>query len=445
MSARREACPVASHGAVLFRTAAGMVGSPAGDTASGSAGAKRVARPAASAALLAVTAAVAVGCASHVVQPEPAPPRDGLCGDEPGVCLLGTPAPLDEGGAALGWQCLGLDGGANVACALPSAAPPLAALEGGLTQPSAAPAAAQSVAGAGPRPAGGAQRGGTRPAARQPRPRGRIGDLLAAKGRRTPAQRKVGSRLLERAAAEALRRSGQPLPQDRELAAGGVSEPGQAEDGRVLVDIRADVTPAVLARIRELGGAVVNSVPRYRAIRALLPLPSRRAARRARRDPDDPHRRRGRDPQGRHVRGRRRPPGGPGAADAPRRRHGRRDRRALQRRPDAARPAGVGRRAGAGDGAAWAGGSRGRGHRDARDRPRPRAGRRPVLRDGVRRRGAVRREHRGAVRGGGPTSSSTTSSISGRLTCRTTSSRRASTRRSPTAASSSPPPATTAT
>ena len=274
MSARREACPVASHGAVLFRTAAGLVGSPAGDTASGSAGAKRVARPAASAALLAVTAAVAVGCASHVVQPEPAPPRDGLCGDEPGVCLLGTPAPLDEGGAALGWQCLGLEGGANVACALPSAAPPLAALEGGLTQPSAAPAAAQSVAGPGPRPAGGAQRGGTRPAARQPRPRGRIGDLLAAKARRTPAQRKVGSRLLERAAAEALRRSGEPLPQDRELAAGGVSEPGQAEDGRVLVDIRADVTPAVLARIRELGGAVVNSVPRYRAIRALLPLPS---------------------------------------------------------------------------------------------------------------------------------------------------------------------------
>ena len=40
----------------------------------------------------------------------------------------------------------------------------------------------------------------------------------------------------------------------------------------MLVDIRADVTPAVLARIRDLGGAVVNSVPRYRSIRARLPL-----------------------------------------------------------------------------------------------------------------------------------------------------------------------------
>ena len=39
-----------------------------------------------------------------------------------------------------------------------------------------------------------------------------------------------------------------------------------------MVDIRADVTPAVLARIQSLGGTVVNSVPKYRAIRARLPL-----------------------------------------------------------------------------------------------------------------------------------------------------------------------------
>ena len=39
-----------------------------------------------------------------------------------------------------------------------------------------------------------------------------------------------------------------------------------------MVDIRADVTPEVLARIRDLGGTVINSVPRYRAIRARLPL-----------------------------------------------------------------------------------------------------------------------------------------------------------------------------
>ena len=39
----------------------------------------------------------------------------------------------------------------------------------------------------------------------------------------------------------------------------------------VTVDIRADVTPEVLARIRDLGGTLINSVPRYRAIRAHLP------------------------------------------------------------------------------------------------------------------------------------------------------------------------------
>jgi hypothetical protein len=40
----------------------------------------------------------------------------------------------------------------------------------------------------------------------------------------------------------------------------------------VAVDIRADVTPAVLERIRTLGGRVINSVGRYRAIRAHVPL-----------------------------------------------------------------------------------------------------------------------------------------------------------------------------
>ena len=38
------------------------------------------------------------------------------------------------------------------------------------------------------------------------------------------------------------------------------------------MDIRTDVTPAVLERIRALGGRVINSVGRYRAIRARLPL-----------------------------------------------------------------------------------------------------------------------------------------------------------------------------
>ena len=81
---------------------------------------------------------------------------------------------------------------------------------------------------------------------------------LAAKAQRTPAQRKVSSQLLDaRRAAVAARRQ----------AKGEV-----VEDELVMVDIRADVTSAVLARIRALRGTVINSVARYRAIRARLPL-----------------------------------------------------------------------------------------------------------------------------------------------------------------------------
>lgn len=46
----------------------------------------------------------------------------------------------------------------------------------------------------------------------------------------------------------------------------------QAAAALVTVDIRADVTPAVLARIQTLGGTVLSSVPKYRAIRARLSL-----------------------------------------------------------------------------------------------------------------------------------------------------------------------------
>ncbi|PWU15848.1 MAG: hypothetical protein C5B50_14830 [Verrucomicrobia bacterium] len=43
-------------------------------------------------------------------------------------------------------------------------------------------------------------------------------------------------------------------------------------DGRVLVDITAKVTPGLLAQIRRDGGEVVNSFPRFRAIRAKLQI-----------------------------------------------------------------------------------------------------------------------------------------------------------------------------
>ena len=84
--------------------------------------------------------------------------------------------------------------------------------------------------------------------------------LLGTKAQRTPAQRKVSSQLLDaQRAAVAARRQVQ-----------GAS----VADELVTVDIRTDITPAVLARIRALGGTVINSVSRYRAIRARLPLAS---------------------------------------------------------------------------------------------------------------------------------------------------------------------------
>ena len=104
--------------------------------------------------------------------------------------------------------------------------------------------------------------------AQQPPPQAvrQIEALLAAKAQRTPAQRKVNSQLLDASG------SGQPS------GPAGSTRPRaadpDAEPERVTVDIRADVTPAVLRRIRTLGGTVIDSVPKYRAIRAELPLAS---------------------------------------------------------------------------------------------------------------------------------------------------------------------------
>ena len=220
--------PFPLPGAVLFRSVAGPGGAgPATDLAG--ARSKRTGRLA-SPALLAVVAAVAAGCASRVVQPPaPAPP---------------PPAEVEPAAAA------------RPAVARPAVAAGIAA---------AAPGRETAEAGQG---------GGTRPEAPAPRARGRIRDLLAAKARRTPAQRKVGSRLLELAAVRALRGSRESPPPDIGPPAQLAPEEGQSEDDRLLVDIRAAVSPAVLARIRELGGAVVTSLPRYQAIRALLPLSS---------------------------------------------------------------------------------------------------------------------------------------------------------------------------
>ena len=84
-----------------------------------------------------------------------------------------------------------------------------------------------------------------------------IESRLEAKAQRTPAQRKVSSQLLDA---------------QRAAVARGQATGTDTADEMVTVDIRADVTPAVLERIRALGGTVITSVERYRAIRARLPL-----------------------------------------------------------------------------------------------------------------------------------------------------------------------------
>ena len=89
--------------------------------------------------------------------------------------------------------------------------------------------------------------------------------ILAAKARRTSAQRKVGSQLLEARRVVSGMSSRDGAGRRQALLTSTLEE-------RWVVDIRADVTPEVLDRIQALGGSVIDTVPRYRAIRARLPL-----------------------------------------------------------------------------------------------------------------------------------------------------------------------------
>jgi len=81
----------------------------------------------------------------------------------------------------------------------------------------------------------------------------------------TPVQRKIGSNLL----LETKQRLGQAM-------AAGMPALRQAiavdRSGLVLVDIKATVTDALLKRIGDLGGQVVNSFANVGAIRARVPL-----------------------------------------------------------------------------------------------------------------------------------------------------------------------------
>ena len=108
-----------------------------------------------------------------------------------------------------------------------------------------------------------------------------IEELLAAKAQRNPAQRKVSSQFLEAQRTPAQRTVNSQLLDALRAPLRGTTAAGTAlvqatasyaKDERVMVDIRADVTPAVLTHIRDLGGTVITSVPKYESIRAQLPL-----------------------------------------------------------------------------------------------------------------------------------------------------------------------------
>ena len=92
--------------------------------------------------------------------------------------------------------------------------------------------------------------------------------LLSEKASRTAGERKMSAHLVH--AAKVLRgersHADFPTPSDA-LAVVGLDSRKQVE-----VDIRADVTPELLAFISNLGGAVVNAFPGDRSIRARLPL-----------------------------------------------------------------------------------------------------------------------------------------------------------------------------
>ncbi len=92
-----------------------------------------------------------------------------------------------------------------------------------------------------------------------------ISALQAEKASRTPAQIKLDSQLVY-----ALKQSrGQPFATGvTNLTLGVTVRP----DGQVLVDISADVSADLLNGITNSGGQVLNSVPQFKAVRALLPL-----------------------------------------------------------------------------------------------------------------------------------------------------------------------------
>lgn len=94
-----------------------------------------------------------------------------------------------------------------------------------------------------------------------------IASLEQEKANRTPAQKKISSQLVF-----AVKESrNQLIARGVPKLSTGIS---RVAGGGVIVDIRATVTPELLATIEQSGGTVVSSFPEYDSIRATLPLPA---------------------------------------------------------------------------------------------------------------------------------------------------------------------------
>jgi len=82
---------------------------------------------------------------------------------------------------------------------------------------------------------------------------------------RTPAQRKINSQLLYeiyRRRGEAQKKGVPPGPTDVRID----------KVGRALVDVCAEVTPAIEKKIRDLGGVVISTSSRDQSILARIPI-----------------------------------------------------------------------------------------------------------------------------------------------------------------------------
>ena len=92
-----------------------------------------------------------------------------------------------------------------------------------------------------------------------------IGALEAEKAKRTPVQQKIDSHLLY---ADKMQR-GEPIAEGVPTQRINLDKDNQ---GRILVDIKANVTDGLFQYIETIGGNVVNDFPQYQAIRASIPL-----------------------------------------------------------------------------------------------------------------------------------------------------------------------------